>query len=55
MLKISESNVFKELEAMIGSQGSLNNAISTLHKKTLSDPRIIITRNNQIWRIIATN
>lgn len=46
MLKITDSNVFQELEAMIGEKGSLNNAISTLYKKTLSDPRIIITRNN---------
>lgn len=46
MLKISESDVFRELELMISSQGSLNNAISTLHKKTLNEPKIIITRAN---------
>ena len=46
MLKISESDVFRALELMIGSQGSLNNAISTLHKKTLNEPQIVITRVN---------
>lgn len=46
MLKISESDVFKELELMIGSEGSLNAAIGTLHKKTLSDPKILITKTN---------